>query len=152
MVTKDIREKIKQDLILGLRRNADRIFNISQQTKKGFVPVDTGNLKRSGSVDYYSDGAVITYRASYAAVVEHGAEAHEEFVKGFAYTKRHAKRKGKKRKPGTTKVVVKAHIRRMPKREGVYYLARAVQEGIPMLAKDTDFFLKNHFKTRRTRV
>jgi HK97 gp10 family phage protein len=49
------------------------IFEISQD----LVPVKTGHLKQSGSIEKAEDGAQVVYDADYAAVVEYGSARRE---------------------------------------------------------------------------
>lgn len=52
----------------GVQRNVERIFDISQRTEEGYVPVRTGNLRRSGYVQRHENGARVGYAAPYACI------------------------------------------------------------------------------------
>ena len=54
--------------ISAIRDMTKRAFDLSQDK----CPVDTGFLKRSGSIKDQQDGATIDYSAPYAGVVEDG--------------------------------------------------------------------------------
>lgn len=56
----------------GLEDIADAVFTASQEK----VPVDTGTLKKSGSVTFGDLSATVGYAATYAAPVEFGSRPH----------------------------------------------------------------------------
>lgn len=63
-------EKFIEQLVQALHDVGDEIFAISQEN----VPVDTGTLKKSGTVEKLNNGVRITYRTTYAATQEFGIE------------------------------------------------------------------------------
>ena len=167
----DLNALIMDAIVKGIRANADRIFNISQNTEGCFVPVNTGTLKQSGSVEPLSDGASIRYRADYAAAVEFGTPG-EPWSGSQDVRVRSHKRKAYIRKDGT---YVNAHNVQGHKKhyenarlvgfrpkvgkgrsqeklyrvmsakgatEGQYFLSRAVLQGIMFLPTDIEEYLK----------
>lgn len=64
----EIEDRIIQGFLRGLQDMGVQAFQRSQR----LVPVDTGNLKRSGSVRLTPDGVEIRYSAPYAMNVELG--------------------------------------------------------------------------------
>lgn len=70
--SKKLRKDIERCIIEGVRRNGERIFAISQENARGFVPVDAGYLKQSGYIRRISGGIEMGYRARYAAAIEYG--------------------------------------------------------------------------------
>lgn len=171
-VSKRTKNLITQMIIKGIQRNGERIFNISQDTATCFVPVDTGNLKRSGSVEPLSNGVRIIYRAPYASEVEVGIPNDIPITGKQIVTIRTYTRKGYTRKDGVyvPATVISEHkvvyenkrlIRIRPKmskfqygkpefrviskiraREGQFYLTRAVSLGLENLADDIKFYLQ----------
>jgi hypothetical protein len=100
---KKLRAKINKAVIEGIRRNGDRIFDLSQDTARGFVPTDRGILKQSGYTRNIRNGVEIGYKAPYASIIEIGMP--ESYYKGtqVVHIKKHQMMyKGKK-------VWVKAH-------------------------------------------
>ena len=167
----DINTLIMDAIVKGIKRNAERIFDISQNTEGCFVPVNTGFLKQSGGVEPLPDGATIRYRADYAADVEFGTQGEPWSGTQEVRTRSH-KRKGYTRKDGTyvNPHTVAGHTMRYenqrligfrPKAgkfrsankiyrvmsakgatEGQFFLTRAVQEGIQYLPTDMELYLK----------
>ena len=68
---------LKQAIIDGIHDCGDAIFATSQT----LVPVDTGHLKKSGSIAHLKNGVRIKYRAPYAGAVEFGWNRHGEYVR-----------------------------------------------------------------------
>jgi hypothetical protein len=102
-MNKKLRNKINRAIIEGIRRNGERIFDISQDNAKGFVPVDRGILKQSGDTNKIRNGIEIFYKAPYSHIIEFGMP--ESYFKGtqVVHIKKHQMMyKGKK-------VWVKAH-------------------------------------------
>ena len=159
-------------IVKGIKRNADRIFDISQNTEGCFVPVNTGTLKQSGGVEALHNGASIRYRADYAAAVEFGTPG-EPWSGSQDVRIRSHKRKGYTRKDGTyvSSHNVQAHSKHYenarligfrPKAgqkfqsakkiyrvmsaknatEGQFFLSRAVKQGIMFLPTDMEIYLK----------
>lgn len=154
-----IRKEIMSAIISGVQRNGERIFNISQQTSSGYVPVDNGTLKRSGVSIYTPKGIIIKYTAPYSLVVETGIEQdipikgdqvikmkngrtrtlHNKrliFIKRqrkskFEWESLYRTDKGGKKKSGIFRTisVIKARL-------GQWYLKRATEEGLKYLVDD----------------
>lgn len=167
----DLNDLIMDAIVKGIKRNAERIFDISQNTEGCYVPVNTGFLKQSGGVEALPDGASIRYRADYAADVEFGTQGTPWSGTQEVRTRSH-KRKGYTRKDGTyvNSHIVQGHTKRYenqrligfrPKAgkfrsnqkiyrvmsannatEGQFFLTRAVQEGIGYLPTDMELYLK----------
>ena len=161
MAKTKLKKQIEEAVIRGIRRNAERIFNLSQDTASCYVPVDTGMLKRSGYINETPKGSEIGYRASYASSIEFGAP--EQPITGTQTVKV----KSFKRKDGsivqahTKKYVNKRLIRIRPKhskfewgkpifrvidkiaeKKPQLFLTRSVRDGIPYLPDDIRFELK----------
>ena len=100
MNTNDINRLITDAIVKGIKSNAERIFDISQNTDGCFVPVDTGFLKQSGGVEALNDGATIRYRADYASEIEFGTPAQPWSGPQEVRTRTH-KRSAYTRKDGT---------------------------------------------------
>lgn len=62
---------IKESLVKAIQRAGKTAFELSQSK----CPVDTGELKRSGSVKDLENGIEIDYTADYASIVEQGSRA-----------------------------------------------------------------------------
>ena len=151
MIDNNILEK---SIIRGIQDNTKKIYNRSQDTTGCYVPVDTGNLKSSGSVDNTTTGAKIAYTADYAAQVEKGNPATPitEITRVYVPTYR--------RKNGT---VVKGHYKEVqgkiiifrpkiskfergeqitrilkeePAREGQRFVTRAIKRELPSILDD----------------
>jgi len=168
---KRLEEKVRKAILKGIQATGDDIFDLSQQTDKCYVPVDTGTLKKSGDNIYLKNGTRIVYIAPYSAVVEYGKEASP--VKGeYKMNVRKHKRKSYLRKDGTkvSATEVKAYekvlegkrpisfrpklskFERGPKifrviseeraREGQFFLSRAVLKNIHKLPGNIEFFLR----------
>ena len=67
-----IRESIIKAIIKGVQRNGERWFSLSQDYSACYVPVDSGNLRRSGIIKMDSEGYFLGYLCRYAAAVENG--------------------------------------------------------------------------------
>ena len=169
-MNRKLKQQIREAIITGIRRNGERIFNISQSTQQCFVPVNTGMLKHSGVVESIPGGVLIAYRAPYAWTVEVGSEEQPIVGTQIIHKKEH-RRKAYTRRDGVyiPSAMVKAHdvryegkrvIRFRPKlskfefqkpifrviskikaREGQYFLTRSVKEGLPFLSQDIAFSL-----------
>ena len=168
----DLNTLIMDAIVKGIKRNAERIFDISQNTEGCFVPVNTGFLKQSGGVEPLSDGASIRYRADYAADVEFGTQGEPWSGSQDVRTRSH-KRKGYTRKDGTyvSSHNVQGHNKhyenarligfrpkagqkfRSQKKiyrvlsaqnatKGQFFLSRAVMQGIMSLPTDMEYHLK----------
>tara|TARA_Y100000310_G_scaffold243152_1_gene247579 strand:+ start:2970 stop:3521 length:552 start_codon:yes stop_codon:yes gene_type:complete len=68
----NLKRSVRAALIRGLRRYGERVFSLSQQTERCYVPVDKGTLKDSGYTKKLENGIEIGYTAPYAAIVEFG--------------------------------------------------------------------------------
>jgi len=151
-MNRETRNKIIEAVVLGIQRNGDRIFDISQQK----VPVDTGNLKRSGFVNRLDNGIEMGYRAPYAAAVENGIP-RDVPITGTQVVHR----RGYTRRDGTyvpPQDIVYRNKRLIPmgrgrnlrfrvidtirRREGVYFLLNSIREGIRSLPDDVRFGLE----------
>ncbi len=124
-------KEVAAKIIKGWQQIGDDIFDLSQQ--EGYVPVDEGTLKASGTKENISKGLIIRYRTSYAAVQEFGTDRHEEAVPQH-HVKRH------KRKTLVHKKYVRAHERgpfrrTVGPREGKHFLGRAYETFKPRLNK-----------------
>ena len=163
---------IRKAISEGIYRNAERIFNLSQNTAACYVPVDTGNLKRSGVIERITGGARIAYRAPYSADVEFGIDQARPIEGVQVVHKRAVKRKGYRTANGTyvPSKTIAAHdvtyenkrlVRIRPKiskfeygppiyrviseikaRPGQFFLTRAVKDGLEHLSGDIEFMLK----------
>jgi hypothetical protein len=153
------RRKIVDAIIKGVQRNGDRIFDISQDTSAGFCPVDKGTLKKSGYINYPSNGVEMGYTADYASVVEFGTEGGPiegtQVVKVSSFRRKtktgkvaqvsaHERRYENKRliafHPQGQKTIYRV-INEIPPKEGQFYLTRAYQAGIAHLAEDLKYEL-----------
>lgn len=122
---------VAEKIIKGWQQIGEDIFDLSQQR----CPVDEGTLQMSGAQNSgpVSDGYIIVYRTSYAAVQEFGTNKHQERVT------RHNVRKHK-RKTLVHKKFVIAHdrgpfIRTVGPREGKHFLGSAYEEFKPRLLR-----------------
>ena len=113
-----IKERVLDGVLNGTRRNGEAVFHLSQQTNLGYVPVDTGTLKKSGLYEHIADGYMIAYRVNYSSIIERGSPAHTENVKAHSYYSRTRKKR----------IKVKSFQRFMPKRSGQWFLHRALKE------------------------
>jgi hypothetical protein len=171
-MNKKDKQQLRRAIVEGIRMNADRIFDLSQRTSEGYVPVDKGFLKRSGSVERIPGGSVIRYRAPYAADVEFGIEQDRPITGEQVIYRGAHKRKGYYRKDGkyVPPGVVKAHTARLvgkrlifvrPKysnneygkgffrviskikaRKGQFFLTRAAKNAITQLPNDIGMALR----------
>lgn len=71
-ISKQVYRLVRKSIVEGIRRNGERIFDLSQDNAKGFVPVDRGILRHSGYTRRIKGGVEIGYRAPYAYRVEFG--------------------------------------------------------------------------------
>jgi len=170
---RELKRQISEAIVEGIRRNADRCFSTSQSTSECFVPVNTGNLKRSGIVEHIPGGARIAYRANYSADVEWGRE--EQLITGTQTVHIHAH----KRKTRKGSSIVKAHdkkyvnkrligfrpkyakfeygdkifrvINKISATRAQLFLSRAVAQEIVHLPTDIAFYLKKFGSTTVTR-
>ena len=157
MVSSKVKSQIRQAVLLGIRRNADRIFSRSQQTQEGYVPVDRGTLKKSGVVLNIPHGARIAYRVSYARDVEFGVE-EDRPIKGdqTIHVRQYRRKDGsvvrahdvtyhdKKLigfKPGKVGEKIFRVVSAVKKRPGQWFLLRATKKEIVHLPEDIGFFL-----------
>lgn len=128
--------KLTRAMESGLRKAVDEIFAISQRD----VPVDKGTLKKSGGIRRIKGGWEIYYRTPYAAPVEFGFEAHQQWVRRH-YVMEHERRRFRGRKLRPRRYIsVRAHYRgpftrHMPARAGRFFLANAVAEVRPRITR-----------------
>ena len=145
---KTVRDQVVDMIRRSVQDLGDVIFTQSQR----YVPRDDATLANSGSIEYDPEGVTIRYRAIHASAVEHG---HGEVVirNPRAQTVRgHTRRDtngmprpvSSYRREYTTGAI--AHLRHggrdigfrvvgteahpIPAREGVWYLARGVADGV----------------------
>lgn len=161
MKRNELHVAILDAIIHGVRRNGQRIFDTSQNTAAGFVPVRTGMLKRSGYTNDLPNGIAIGYAAPYARKVEFGVPA--QTFKGVQEIK--VRQHQRKTAEGTI-INVREHVKRyVDKRlvpigtnrsgivqfrvlssttgfKGRKYLTRAIFQEIKFLAQDLEFHLK----------
>ena len=171
MAKTKIRKKIEDAVIRGIRRNAERIFNLSQSTSSCYVPIDKGFLSHSGYKSDTDKGSEIGYRAPYSHDVEFGAP--EKPITGTQIVKvKSHKVRSYKRKDGVVvpSYVVPAHekkyvnkrligfrpkfskfergklmfrvIDKIAEKKPQLFLTRAVRDGIPFMPEDIAFELK----------
>ncbi len=127
----EVYQKVVRGIIRGIQVNGEEVFHISQQTNRGFCPVITGFLKRSGIEEKTDDGYMLAYRAPYASIVEHGAPAHEETVEAHTRTIRRG-RGGKRLKTARVQQVPR-HTRSVRERKGQFFILRARKEARKVL-------------------
>lgn len=154
-------QSIEKSVIKGIQDNSKKIFNRSQDTTGCYVPVDTGELKASGSVKDTGTGAIISYTADHAAQIEKGNPAipieettrvyvptyrkkngtvvkgHYKEVKGKVVTFRPKISKFERGEP-ITRI-----MRQVPAREGQYFVSRAIKRELPSILDDIARNLKN---------
>jgi hypothetical protein len=171
-VTKKQKKEIIDAVVKGVQRNGERILNISQDTAGCFVSVNTGNLKRSGSVVPLDNGVRIQYLSPYASEVENGIESDIPIQGDQVVTIKTHTRKGYTNKNGVyvQPTVVPEHkvtyhnarligfrpklskfeyslkifrvIKKIKARPGQFYLGRAVSLGLESLHEDIKFCLQ----------
>ena len=142
-VSKKLAREIKEATILGIRRNGDRIFSLSQQK----CPVDFGTLLKSGYVNPLSDGVEIGYKVPYAAAVHSGVEEKSitgnqvVHIQGTSKRKAHDRvYKNKRLVPiGQNGRTIFRVIDKIARKEGRPFLMDAVKEGLPYLPEDIKF-------------
>lgn len=164
MPANDLHALIEQAIVDGIRRNGDRIFNTSQATELCYVPVDTGFLKMSGRVENEENGVIIRYRADYSATIEFGQETALPITgTQRVYIRTHRRKNGtvvqghwneytNKKLIGFRPKIVGSKFERGEKiwrviseekpRAGQYFLTRAINEELPKISGDIEFYLK----------
>lgn len=119
------KKAIREAIIQAVGRNGQRAFAESKNT----VPVDTGELKNSGSFTESSSGITIKYSAEYASSVERG------WAGGKVWVKLHF------RKPAS---LVRGHYMNQPPKEGVHFIENSLKiffkEGGSRTPFQQDFF------------
>jgi hypothetical protein len=161
---KELRQDVLEALIKGVRRNGERIFDISQNTEDGYVPVDRGTLKKSGYTFLKPNGIEIGYTAPYARDVEFGRQAKPFSGVQKVRIKRHTRKLPK----GAGIIEIDEHVRRYvdkrlvgfntkgkqggdlifrvlkgtPATRAQHFLGRATKKGLESLADDIGFYLK----------
>ena len=147
---------LKEVIIKGIQRNGRRVFDLSQNNERGFVPVKTGKLKASGTFTSNGDkGYVIQYDTDYASAIEIGrttdgnastvttVEVPGKFVAAH-YTKGGKWVPAKWRPPYTRKLKGKKVVKtdtgfitiNLGKTKGQLYLGRAFEQILPQIDKD----------------
>ena len=162
-INKNILEKI---IICGLQNHANRIYNRSQDTTGGYVPVQTGYLKSTGNVVNTNKGASINYDAKYARDVEFGHEERNIDEISRVYVRPHRRKDGSYVK-GHIKEVKGRIIKFTPKdgnseitrtitkqkaSDGQRYLTRAIFTELPNLKNDIADAIKNNSEGRKMKV
>lgn len=120
-------EKVKQGLLLAVHTAGNRSFGLSQIN----CPVKTGFLKRSGQFRAVNEGAIITYTAPYASIVERGTRGGTVHVQTYA------------KKDGT---VVSGYSYSASPREGRHFIENGLRTGFSRFADDVDEKLRLSFK------
>ncbi len=164
-VSKELQNTIKNIIIKSIQKNGDRIFYRSQDTAGCFVPILTGDLKRSGYVRQQSNGVIMGYQEGYAADVEVGRDARPIEETQTIYVPSHRKKNGTVVKgfykeikgkiiafePKISKFergkLIYRHIKEEPAIKGQYFLTRAVEREIPHLVDDMAFYFRALGKT-----
>ena len=174
-------DAIRGAITEGIRRNGQRIFDISQQTENCYVPVRTGFLKENGGWENIERGVNLYYRTPYAADVEFGTESKPVSGSQSVHVKSHTRRgyttksgkrvqkhhvsaynmdlKDKKMvswEPRINKFQYGERIFRVVDKEGgqkgQYFLTRAFYEGFPELVHDINFHLKRLSNAKTSNV
>mgnify|MGYP001570207808 CR=1 FL=1 len=160
----ELKNLILQAIVDGIRRNGERIFNLSQATEKCYVPRVTGFLAMSGGVEPITNGVELRYRASYSEIVHDGRETaipitgtqriyrptyrrkNGSVVQGHWVEYTNKKLIGFRPKIAGSKFERGEKIWRViseeKPRKGQFFLSRAVVENIPYLPNDIEFNLK----------
>jgi len=142
-----IKDKLLKAITKGVQVNGKFVFDRSQE----YVPVQTGQLKKSGGFVAKKDGWILNYRAPYAADVENRPySSDEEQPKSVGAHIRRAF----KRKDGTVVKATKVkgyyttpsgkRLRRDP-RQGGQYLTRAADMELPDLTTNIFQALQKQF-------
>tara|TARA_R100000808_G_scaffold2947_3_gene11041 strand:- start:10232 stop:10822 length:591 start_codon:yes stop_codon:yes gene_type:complete len=143
-----IKDKILKAITKGVQVNGKHVFQRSQQ----YVPVQTGQLKKSGGFSAKKDGWILNYRAPYAADVHsrpYSSNEEEQPQTVGAHIRR-----AFRRKDGTQVKATKVkgyyltksgkRLRRDP-RQGGKYLTRAVDTEMPDLTTNVFNALQRQF-------
>ncbi len=144
-----LEDRLVRAMEAGLGKAAEEIFTYSQR----IVPVDKGTLKKSGGIRKIKGGWEIFYRTPYAAVVEYGFDAHEQWVTRH-YVSQHERRRFRGRKLRPRRYIsVRAHWRgpfprHMPARAGQYYLRDSVDQVRPRIVRYVAQELMREFARR----
>ena len=170
-VTKRFKRSVYLGLIRGLRRFGERVFDLSQQTARCYVPVDIGILRRSGYTKKLENGIEIGYMAPYAGAVEFGNPKtpfdgiqviHTQGFQRAGYTRTdgtyvrpaiispHDRTFINKRvvgfRPKFSKFdrgdLIFRVLEAEPERPGQFYLTRALQDSLPEASNDIEFELR----------
>ena len=113
----------------ALRNLADRIYRKSQQR----VPVQTGQLKASGSVKHRNKESIITYDAPYAKMVDEGSSGISQPDRTMI-VKKHTRTYA-----SGTRATVQEHEKKIgPRaaRTGNGFLSDVVEEEVALFLKD----------------
>ena len=128
-----------RDALIGSIKNLSaRIFMESQKT----VPVDTGELRASGSVRHpgsLNKISVITYKAPHAQLLNRTQKASSGKKMGGLRKKKTVTSKHKRTYPSGKTVTVRKHTKRTgprPAGRGNGFLTKAVQTKLATFAKD----------------
>jgi len=90
-----------------IHRLGSEMYRISQM----YVPVDKGNLKRSGQLILIPKGFILRYTKAYARRIEYGMAAHTEHVR-HSHVRAHRRRTKRRKSPAER---AKARYGRMPR-------------------------------------
>ena len=128
-----------QDALIGSLKNlATRIYLESQKT----VPVDTGELKGSGSVKHPGTAnkiSVITYKAPHAQLLNRTQKASSGKKMGGLRKKKTTTSKHKRTYPSGKTVMVRKHKKNVgprPAGTGNGFLTKALQSQLSSFVKD----------------
>ncbi len=122
------RTKVKEALIEAIHERVKDAYGRSQVK----VPVDTGDLKRSGTEEDLDNGAKVEYKKEYASIVERGFPEHYEQIKG------HYKKNG---------VFVRNHTRKVKERKPVNYIKDSFEGSFERFSTNFESNLRNKFKS-----
>ena len=130
----DLQIAIDAAVIKAIQGWVDDVFVISQATDLCYCPVDTGNLKRSGSVSDLPNGKMLSYTADYAADVEFGKPGGKPFGKIIPF------------RPKISKFVrgprIYRYFEKEPAQKGQFFITRAFQDGAGRFVKHLENNLK----------
>jgi hypothetical protein len=124
--------KIKEALIKAIQTSGHKGFSISQTN----CPVDTGELKKSGSDKNLDNGIEIDYTASYSSEVERGTLAGNRNVKPH-FRSGHS---------------VKAYSYYSKGQKANPFIENAIHEAFSNFSKDFDSNLRSSFSSKEAKI
>jgi len=143
-----IKDKLLKAITKGVQVNGKFVFKRSQE----YVPVQTGQLKKSGGFVAKKDGWILNYNAPYAADVHsrpYSSDEEEQPKTVGAYVRRAFRRKDGTQVKATQ---VKGYYytksgkrQRRDPRQGGQYLTRAAEMELPDLTQNVFNALKKQF-------